>query len=128
MLVAHTEGVEVYPGTLISKAACEEGKVTITTEDGKEVGEGRGCVWVGVGRKEGGCVDVCWEEGGGGSGSSYHDCLLKNGSQFCDDKLILMKVLEKLKSVKIGLWPPYIDNATYIARLSLLSATESNMA
>ena len=47
MLVTHAEGVEVYPGTLISKAACEEGKVKITTEDGKEVGEGR---------------DVCWGE------------------------------------------------------------------
>ena len=46
------EGVEVYPGTLISKAVCEEGKVKITTEDGKEVGEGRGvwvCECVGVG-------------------------------------------------------------------------------
>ena len=43
------EGVEVYPGTLISKAVCEEGKVKITTEDGKEVGEGRGvCVCVSV--------------------------------------------------------------------------------
>ena len=47
MLVTHAEGVEVYPGTLISKAACEEGKVKITTEDVKEVGEGSdvcGCV------------------------------------------------------------------------------------
>ena len=129
MLVAHAEGVEVYPGTLISKAACEEGKVTITTEDGKEVGEGRGVCGCVLGEGEG-CVWMCVgrKGGGGGGGSSYHDCLLKNGSQFCDDKLILMKVLEKLKSVKIGLWPPYIDNAAYIARLSLLSATESNVA
>ena len=33
----------MYPGTLISKAVCEEGKVKITTEDGKEVSEGGGC-------------------------------------------------------------------------------------
>ena len=45
------------------------------------------------------CVDVCWGGRGGkgrgvcGSGSSHHDCLLKNDSQFCDDKLNLMKVL-----------------------------------
>ena len=31
------EGVEVYPGTLVSKAKCEEGRVKIVTEDGKEV-------------------------------------------------------------------------------------------
>ena len=58
MLVAHAEGVEVYPGTLISKAACEEGKVTITTEDGKEVGEGRGVCGCVLGEGEG-CVCGC---------------------------------------------------------------------
>ena len=86
MLVAHAEGVEVYPGTLISKAACEEGKVTITTEDGKEVGEGRGvCVDVCWGGGRGVCVCMCVGRKGGGSGFSYHDCLLKNDSQFCDE-------------------------------------------
>ena len=49
MLVTHAEGVEVYPGTLISKAACEEGKVKITTEDGKEVRGVCGCVLGGEG-------------------------------------------------------------------------------
>lgn len=38
-----TEGVTVYPGTLVSKAVYEEGRVKIMTEDGKEV-----CIYVGV--------------------------------------------------------------------------------